>query len=837
MEAQARKFKDSEKGSALIIVAGVLAVLSIVIDTAVTNFDVGLNIFTAIHEKKQVFYMTEGVRNIATVLLETFLQTNASPTSDDIQTYINANLPALIPAPFTVSPVAVQVLSFVPNAVLTSGPYAGINGPVTTLAMQFTISQPSTVAGGKVVETVNLQLSVAYISMFEFLVFYDNGTAFLQTGPDLNVQGRLHANQDFCVGSDGGYEYLLKVTVAGRLMATNDARCGYVGVSNTKIATDGTFLNFADLQKSYDNGCTNCKGTGLAWQAFSIARWHQQALDSANGVVPLVLPGSGLGLTQAAQVGNWAPVNNASNLRFIIDPVLATDTPTVQSYKFAYNADIRIINGVWYLKDPADPHAWPGVAIWSDHPGRFFENNRDVGQDDIRDWWNLTTYPWPAAPATPTNYSFYAYDTANTTLFDDPAQTGVISYGNLVNTGAVPQRWRPGNWISSGANSPLCLPNKSISCGGGACELRDVWSATQPVCSAGASPSMATQLLNGTRGGFRNGHIQMNSPGTDINKKIARSKLLPVNFDVNQFQAALTNTAPGELGSYFGPGRFKPQGFNGVVFITSVWPGGQNGFGLGGPDEYPDQGAAADTTTPEPSFAHPATQQALPQPLCSNTKDPMLLKPGLAGQNFDLHGGQAAFKIPDCNNYVALGSIQAYPNVIRVINGHDMLQANLPNGLSIVSNLPVYLNGDYNQKSVQGSGTATPWIPSLVAGDRVTMISNAWNDGLARWDKDPNTDGIARNATKTTYNTAMLTDALTEFLEDWTNKDMTVNGSMVLGHNYVYTMHLNYCCGNVSYQPPNRIFNFDPHFQYITNQPPGTPVFPVSATLNWSNPQ
>ncbi|MGZ3721666.1 MAG: hypothetical protein ACXVA9_01965, partial [Bdellovibrionales bacterium] len=294
------RIKKSQRGSVLLIVAAILVVLSTLIETAVVNFDVGLTIFKAINEKKQTFYMSEGVRSLVTVLMQTYLATNASPTSDDLSLYLNDKLPALVPPPFSASHVDVSILNFIPNAILTSGPYQGMNGPITTLSVKFSVSSPSTAVGGNVIQKMDLQISIAYISMFQFLVFYDTGTAFLQTGPDLNVKGRLHSNGDFCVGSDGGYEYLLKVTVGGRLMATNDARCGYVGISNTKIATDGTFTTFADLKNTYDNGCNNCNGTGLNWQAFAIARWHQQALDSANGVTPLVLPGSGMGLVQAA---------------------------------------------------------------------------------------------------------------------------------------------------------------------------------------------------------------------------------------------------------------------------------------------------------------------------------------------------------------------------------------------------------------------------------------------------------------------------------------------------------------------------------------------------------
>lgn len=832
---------NNERGSALVIISGIILILSGLMAGALSKFDVGLQVFRSFNEQKQTFYMSEGVRNLATVLMQSFFQTNPSPTGAEVSVYLNAKLPPLIPAPYTVSPITVEILKNTPNGTISSGPYAGMNGPVIQLSLKFSVNAPSSVFNGNIVAPLSSEISIAYISMFQFMVFYDTTTAFLQTGPDLFVKGRLHANGDLCIGSDGGWDYFLKVTVGQRLMSNNDARCGPAVVSHTKIATDSTFTQFADMTSAYDNGCTNCAGTGLNWQAFSLARWHQQALDQANGVQSLILPGTGTGLVQLSQAGNWAAVNNGGNLRFIVDPVLPTDTPVVQSYKFARNSDLRIINGVWYLKDPTSPGFWPGVPIWSDHPGRFTENGMGVGQDDIRDRW-AGTFPWPATPATPTGFSYYAFDSANQTLFQNTPGEGVLSYGNMFAGGAAPSHWIPGDWVNAAAASPFCIAGAAISCGGGACGLLNPW-VTTPTCAGAATPGRdpgyASQILNATRGGFVNGHIYMISPGTAA-QKINRSKMLPVNFDVNQFQVALTNGNPGELGSYFGAGSFMRSDFNGIVYITSIWPGGATGFGAGGPTEFKFNGAIADPN--QIGATDPNVQQALPQPLCSNNVSLGQPASAYASTAFDSQGPPATpvvrFNVPDCAAYSAAGAIQAFPDVVRLVNAANLNGAILSSGLSIVSNLPVYMTGDYNTSSNVASATSSPWVSSLVAGDKVTYLSNAWDDAKSGWSQNPN--AFARAATNTTYNTALITEPSTNLsvlLEDWTGRNLTLNGSVVMGYNAVYALHQNYCCANVSYQPPNRTFNFDQHFGFINNQPPGTPVFPISAVLLWTNSQ
>lgn len=826
----------NQRGSALLVVAGIIVVLSVIVDTVMVNYDSNMRTIEGFSSKKQAFYVSEGVRALTTVLIEDFLMTNPAD-NDNLRAHLEASLPPIMPEPYTVENISVNIIKTTPSSTISSGPFKGMNGPITDVAVRFNVLAPSTVFSGKVVEPLDLRLSVAFISMFQFMAFFDTGQALLSTGPEMNMLGRLHSNGDMCVGGSSGYENFLKITVGGRLMSNADARCpaGGGGTSRTRIAVNANNMTGAlDMQNAYDNGCTNCNGSGMPWESFAIARWHEQALDSAHGVQILKLPGAGAGQVQLREAGNFSAVNNTTNLRFIIDPVLATDTTSVKSYKYAYNADIRIINGIWFIKDPLNPTRWPGRAIWSDHPGRHTEFGVPVGQLDIRDDW-AATRPWPAAPGTPTGYSYYEYDDVDFTIDPGAGNEGVISYGTLQNVG----NQRPAHWVNAmaGTNpantSSLCDPNENLTCAGG-CGLITATTAVSCTPNGGGPATVlpfATKILNGTRGGFVNGHIQQMSPGPN---QRPRSHILPINFDVAQFQNMLANNNPGELGSYFGVTGYKGAPFNGVVFISSTWPGANNGYGVGGPVEPPFHGSL---NMPNPVAAgqaapgtiHPAVEQALPQPLC--TSDPLYI-----GRDFDRHaGGRARFHIPSCAAYNANGS---WPNAVRVINGSTLTTARLPKGISIITNLPAYLVGNFNTNSDTSAANAAPWVPSLVGGDKVILISNNWSDTRSRWDQLMSASH--RVANRTTYNVALLTEpsqTLTSLLEDWTNIDLTVNGSMVYGYNAVYALHDNWCCGDQTYDPPDRNFNFDPHFGLINNQPPGTPVFPVSAVSMWTKAQ
>src|SRR4029077_7248624 len=93
----------------------------------------------------------------------------------------------------------------------------------------------------------------------------------------------------------------------------------------------------------------------------------------------------------------------------------------------------------------------------------------------------------------------------------------------------------------------------------------------------------------------------------------------------------------------------------------------------------------------------------------------------------------------------------ADPKAIRLTDG-----ATLPSigstGLTVASQNPVYIEGDYNT-----SGTR---VPSAVFADSVTILSNAWDDS--------NSSGglSSRNASDTTVNTALVCGFVPS---EWTN--------------------------------------------------------------------
>jgi hypothetical protein len=201
------------------------------------------------------------------------------------------------------------------------------------------------------------------------------------------------------------------------------------------------------------------------------------------------------------------------------------------------------------------------------------------------------------------------------------------------------------------------------------------------------------------------------------------------------------------------------------------------------------------------------------------------------------------------------------PKTVRLQNGGVLPDA----GLTIASQNPIYIQGDYNtgtsatvlptavpaNSTGNPSGTASPTAPgytrkaSSVLGDAVMFLSNSWNDANSSLSLSN------RTASNTTYNTAVLSGFLPSgytnpsgtqygysggannfprFLETWSSRTCTYTGSMVqLFNSQTFTGR--WGLGNI-YAPPTRRWNFDNNF--LNNAPPGSLICVVYSRGTWS---
>jgi len=182
----------------------------------------------------------------------------------------------------------------------------------------------------------------------------------------------------------------------------------------------------------------------------------------------------------------------------------------------------------------------------------------------------------------------------------------------------------------------------------------------------------------------------------------------------------------------------------------------------------------------------------------------------------------------------------------------------VPCGLTIASENPVYLQGDYNNPGLNTGFTSTGVGASVIA-DAVTLLSDNWNDVnsfafpyLSLNDKRVAHDTTYRlaiaagkgvpflNANGTVYQD-FGTDGgahnFLRFLEDWGNSKpngkLYYEGSIVsmyYNHQAVGTYK---CCNNV-YNPPSRGYQFDTNFLTPSLLPPLTPMLRLVNTIGYT---
>jgi hypothetical protein len=184
------------------------------------------------------------------------------------------------------------------------------------------------------------------------------------------------------------------------------------------------------------------------------------------------------------------------------------------------------------------------------------------------------------------------------------------------------------------------------------------------------------------------------------------------------------------------------------------------------------------------------------------------------------------------------GTTSALPAArgIRLKNGGKIP----PAGLTVASNNPIYIQGDFNTggNPPSNSGNAADAVTPQVAGytrapvsilaDAITVLSNSWNDNLA---------GTAPNASNTTVNAAIVSgivptapvggdgsysggaENFPRFLENWSGKTFTYYGSMVELYKSQQATG-KWTNSPTVYSPPTRQWYFDNNFKI--KPPPGT---------------
>jgi len=175
----------------------------------------------------------------------------------------------------------------------------------------------------------------------------------------------------------------------------------------------------------------------------------------------------------------------------------------------------------------------------------------------------------------------------------------------------------------------------------------------------------------------------------------------------------------------------------------------------------------------------------------------------------------------------AAGQSSATSHGIRLVNGSQIGPGGYAGGLAMVTNNPLYVQGDFNTINKRSVG---------LISDAMNILSNNWNDS--------NTSFSNRNATDTTINAGFISGTVPttgsaysgglenypRFLENWSGRNANINGAFInLWNSQVATGQWSY--GGNNYTAPARNWAYDSSLK--TSPPPYGPVGVEIATKTW----
>jgi hypothetical protein len=192
-----------------------------------------------------------------------------------------------------------------------------------------------------------------------------------------------------------------------------------------------------------------------------------------------------------------------------------------------------------------------------------------------------------------------------------------------------------------------------------------------------------------------------------------------------------------------------------------------------------------------------------------------------------------------------------FRRAVKIVNGQLLTAVgNCPSGVScgltIATENPVYVQGDFDANSA-GGGFNDPGIPTSIAADAVTLLSDNWNDansftgnnaaaiygysyrgGNTTWYRAAIVAGKGvsfpqPNGTAQDFGTDGGVHNFLRYIENWAGT-LNYTGSIVSMYYNRQATGAYKCCTTV-YSPPTRGYNFNTSFLNPTLLPPRTPLF------------
>ena len=686
---------------------------------------------------------------------------------------------------------------------IASGPFQGFVGLVTPYTLMTTAQ---TASGAEV--RLQRTLQTVAIPVFQFGIFSETDLSFFP-GPNFNFGGRVHTNGNLFLATESTLNLGDKITAVGEVIRTNlsngwDNNNNYNGTVN--VATAPGTLRALDM----DEGSL----IGTLGSAENEPTWHNISIGTYNGYIRN-------GRTGAHRLDLPLVRDGASPIDIIRRPDPANpDTASVFGQRYFSMASLRIL-----LSDTAaDLTALPTA----------------VGAPVSLE---LATYPNGSPIAASSGDTGEGYRTA--------AGTPLIGGFILIN-----KQDTAGNWTDVTTEIlNLGVSGRNLSDGtldnpdDGTCAAEpnpDAVIRLQRVrddpagggCGTGGQLGVATNYWPNVLYDPREG-LRRDDEATGQDEVYLGGVMHYVELDVNNLRRWIEGTI-GASGTdamdvtgyvvYFSDRRNNRDAANNETgeygwedFVNTDADSTPNGALDVGEDLNANGTVEVYGDTPQ-----------LPYGFLAAGSDPL-------DNTVDVYSSRVDREVARVNRPVF------FRRALKLVNGaRGSLPANGLQGLTVVSEAPVYVQGDYNADAGGFGATGDGHVSAAVIADSVTLLSNAFNDILTFL--SPHDPG-GRDAETTWYRLGVIagkgisfprpgnnggdhrdygTDGGTHnflrFIEGWGGETLNYRGSIVSLYTSRQAVGTYKCCTNV-YGPPSRGYNFDVEFLDPNLLPPRTPMF------------
>ncbi len=750
---------------------------------------------------------------------------------------------------------------------ITHGPFQGLKGIITPYDMTVTAR-----SRGMAEVRLRRTLQTVAIPVFQFGMFSETSLAF-HAGGDFTFGGRVHTNGNLFLAAGNWLRLGDRTTAVGEVLRWNlpngvAATGGYGGRVEVIRGTN----QYRDLLRT-EGSLRQDLGSPVnepTWTNLSVGTYNQYIRSGRTGVRRLDLP------IVADVDGNGQPDGAPIDL-IRRPPPGNVDPPTVLQQRYYSTASVRIL-----LSDTAaDITNLPGIAAGAPVElsiGKAYANNPDPQRAPLGTSNGPDAYPAGALGLRDRVYKsdhdqaliggFIKIEMARQNGVWEDVTNEILSFGvvgrNLADMdNTTGTRW---NDPPEGAadTCPEPQPNAIVRIQ----RLRDIPAdpAFRPCGLSGGTVAQdfhdywPMTLYDGREGQFRDGLADsMLRLGGLINY---------IELDVNNLRRWILGLGGGGLAGV-GSNARNENGF--IVYFSDRRTNrnnagnetGEYGFeDVASPPTWTTANAALDPGEDANGNGAVDNYGQLPrnQPSCSELGVPVL--PSLAvctpapfddnarpwTQVPDLGGGTSAARANERALVARANRIVHFRRALKLTNG-GLGQLPMP-GLTVVSENPVYIQGNYNATaaSVTDAGSSA----AAVIADAITLLSNNWND--IRSFMFP-TDPTGRPATNTGYRAAFVSGKGIAFpkpafaadsfgsdggvhnfmrlLESWNGRTTLYRGSLVSLFFSRQATGTFKCCDYDVYQPGTRNWTFDTNFLLPPGLPPGTPMFRDVNTLTF----